>query len=505
MYLKEVEITTQKKSLPFIRRETIHRATREFLSPAYPKMLELELTKTSQQDDALKHHREIHSILQRTLINKNSVDSSRNKSHGDTIISSSEVCASKILDSHNVKYRRQELIGPVLVDFYVPDYGLIIEIDGLMHTKELKSKKDQAIRDALAKAGFWTLPIETRNLKVDLLRIINQLKVSQRLTGKNLKEKEARLYATSRILFTQTINQIDQTHSKGDTHEESQMPRLRALSLFSGIGGDTLGLKDYCETIAYCEKSTFKQDVLKKAMRNGDIPKGEIFPDIKNLTGKNAPKQIDIIYGGSPCQQLSNNNPMGKGLEGKDSALFYELMRIIGETRPKFVFLENVEGLIKKALPEISRLFSETGYNFEWITIPATSVGAHHARKRWFMLAISNPNSNRCNGRLSDISARSIPEAKISMEKNQQTRDGGKSKSRATSPTRRKEWRINANTYTWEAEPSMARVANGLSNQLDRIRSLGDAVVPAQAKLAFEILMGIKTPQANNTKDKHAS
>lgn len=79
------------------------------------------------------------------------------------------------------------------------------------------------------------------------------------------------------------------------------------------------------------------------------------------------------------------------------------------------------------------------------------------------------------------------------MEKNQSKRDRGKSITRSPCSTSRQRKRIfDARAYHWETEPDVARVANGIPNQLDRIRALGNAVVPNQAKLAFEILIGLK-------------
>lgn len=79
------------------------------------------------------------------------------------------------------------------------------------------------------------------------------------------------------------------------------------------------------------------------------------------------------------------------------------------------------------------------------------------------------------------------------MEKNQSKWDRGKSVTRPSCSASRQRKRIfDARAYHWKTEPDVARVANGIPDQLDRVRALGNAVVPSQAKLAFEILIGIK-------------
>ena len=172
------------------------------------------------------------------------------------------------------------------------------------------------------------------------------------------------------------------------------LPKLRGLSLFSGIGGDTLALSPYIETIAYCEKDKYCQSVLLSRMSDGLLSNAPIWDNIRSLSSDTLPEGIDIIYGGSPCQQLSTHNPMGKGLAGKDSILFFELTRLVNEIRPKFVFLENVHGIVGKSLKEVCTTFTQLGYCFEWTVIPATGVGASHLRRRWFMLAVSNTDEN---------------------------------------------------------------------------------------------------------------
>jgi site-specific DNA-cytosine methylase len=83
------------------------------------------------------------------------------------------------------------------------------------------------------------------------------------------------------------------------------LPKLRGLSLFSGIGGDTLALSPYVETIAYCEKDKYCQSVLLSRMSDGLIAKAPIWDDIRTLSSTVLPEGIDVIYGGSVGQNYS--------------------------------------------------------------------------------------------------------------------------------------------------------------------------------------------------------
>lgn len=172
-----------------------------------------------------------------------------------------------------------------------------------------------------------------------------------------------------------------------------EQERLKALSLFTGIEGIGLGLQEYVTPILYCEKSKFAQQCLLTNMQRGAIPIAPIWEDIKTLRGSMLP-EVDIIIGGFPCQDISLSNPSGKGLDGEKSGLFYELARVVSETKPKFIFLENVQGIINKGLLEVSETLTELGYDSEWLILPASSVGAPHLRRRWFMLSVSDTSSN---------------------------------------------------------------------------------------------------------------
>ena len=95
-----------------------------------------------------------------------------------------------------------------------------------------------------------------------------------------------------------------------------------------------------------------------------------------------------LSLGGFPCQPYSQ---AGKQLADKDPRdLWPDFSRIIGEVRPRIIFLENVPNVVKWALPTVLKDLSQMGYDAAWCVVAASDVGAPHQRKRWFLLAHSN-------------------------------------------------------------------------------------------------------------------
>ena len=291
---------------------------------------------------------------------------------------------------------------------------------------------------------------------------------------------------------------------------------LNGLDLFSGIGGLSIALSDWVRPIAYCEIDSYCQGVLLTQMAKRSLNLAPIWTDVTTLSGEPLSNLIDIIYGGFPCQDISIAG-LGKGLEGERSGLFFEIVRLSKEIKPKFIFLENVPAITSRGGLQVVREITEMGYDCRWCVISARSIGALHLRERWFLLAKSN--KLRCDGRGDNREERHI--------QNDQERDiasplsnGEQSKPDIgemdsvfsdTSSLRcdkgagervhcKRKTIIDAQSSDssskvinfWEnSEPPVCGVAHGLPFRVDQIRALGNAVVPQQAKEAFKILMGI--------------
>ena len=263
---------------------------------------------------------------------------------------------------------------------------------------------------------------------------------------------------------------------------------MYGLDLFSGIGGITKALEGYVEPVAYCENDRYCQAVLLSRMASGQLQPAPIWDDVLTLRGDMLPHPIEIIYGGFPCQDISVAG-RGAGLAGERSGLFFEIIRLVGEIRPRFVFLENSPAIRTRGADIVAAKMAGLGYDCRWNMLSASDVGAHHFRRRWFLLAHSN--SERLEERgiperqeretLSDVAGRSEI---ISDSEGTELAGIGRNSRNGRSEFRCSDW--------WKSEPRVARVANGIPNMVDRIKCSGNAVVPLQAREAFERLMGLK-------------
>jgi DNA (cytosine-5)-methyltransferase 1 len=276
---------------------------------------------------------------------------------------------------------------------------------------------------------------------------------------------------------------------------------INGLDLFSGYGGISLGLRDWVRPVAYCEIERFAQAVLLSRMSNGEIERAPIWDDIRTLDGLVFEGNIDIIYGGFPCQDISVAGA-GKGLGGERSGLFFEVCRLVEEIKPPFVFLENVPAIRTRGLREVVRALTDLGYDCRWTRVSAAEVGAPHLRQRWFLLAreIRNPTEKRLQVRTSEsmgqpkeITKSQRPSSEVAhtnieglegrdsqgLSECSSERSSGAGSSPKREPT------------FWEVEPDVGRVADGVALRVDRIKALGNGVVPQQVNEAFRRLIGV--------------
>ena len=166
---------------------------------------------------------------------------------------------------------------------------------------------------------------------------------------------------------------------------------MKCLDLFTGIGG--MGRLLPLDTVMYCEKAEFPRRVLECRIKSGDLHCAPIYGDITTLLD---PPDHDILIGGFPCTDICRLGHQ-KGLSGKKSSLYYEILRIVRAKKPKYVFLENVKHIVH--LPNVWKVvlstLSEAGYDMQWCVFGANNHGAVHQRNRWFVLAnytgISSP------------------------------------------------------------------------------------------------------------------
>jgi DNA (cytosine-5)-methyltransferase 1 len=268
------------------------------------------------------------------------------------------------------------------------------------------------------------------------------------------------------------------------------------LDLFSGIGGFALAAswvwKDELDIVGFCEIEEYAQKVLQK-----NFPEVPIYQDVQELKGKDF-KNIDLITGGFPCQDISIAGK-GAGIEGERSGLWSEMCRIISEVRPKYAIIENVPMLIHRGLERVLCDLTKIGYDCEWQIIGADDVGAWHRRKRIWIVAYSNRfRKNKQQSRIRSKSIQSIRKnpntlrQKISNSSSSR-RKIGLSKERYRKERDTKKFINNSNRqrgrkakHNWTTEPNVGRVANGIPNRVDRLKGLGNAIVPQVAELIME-------------------
>lgn len=307
------------------------------------------------------------------------------------------------------------------------------------------------------------------------------------------------------------------------------MAGLTHLSLFSGIGGLDLAAEwAGFTTVGQCELSDYPTAVLEKHWP--DVPR---WRDIRTLTKEGfyertgGLRTVDIISGGFPCQPFS---VAGKQRGREDERFLWpEMLRVIRELRPHCVVGENVPGIIKIAARQVVEDLERAGYHVVVFNFEAAAVGAWHRRARCFFIA--------CAGR-GDLVADSMHSGRIHREieigatagngetltqsagrdtalsdaeglgKQGDRTDGEPERGarsamekpeglRAVCDTlpgrrdwdaRRRESQELADGRLWATEPGVGRVVDGLPFRVERIRALGNAVVPQQAYPIFRAL-----------------
>ena len=266
---------------------------------------------------------------------------------------------------------------------------------------------------------------------------------------------------------------------------------MRMLDLFSGIGGFALAAKwrwgEDLDLVGFCEIEKYAQKVLNK-----NFPGVPIYEDITKLNGNDF-KDIDLITGGFPCQDISIAGK-GEGIEGSRSGLWTELHRIIGEIRPRYALIENVPMLTIRGGTRVIADLTQIGYDAEWTIIGADDVGAWHRRKRIWICAY--PRYDESQGRQESEErheyqrgwdARSEP---TSLCSDVPDTDGARleGERKLTEPTAQEgisRSRYNGREWFWAIEPELGRVAHGIPNRVDRLKGLGNAIVP---QVAYEIM-----------------
>jgi len=248
------------------------------------------------------------------------------------------------------------------------------------------------------------------------------------------------------------------------------------IAFCAGYGGierglDLAGIKH--RVVAYVEIEAFAIANLVAKMETGQLDPAPIYTDLKTFPAHLFRDRVDIITGGYPCQPFSG---AGKR-KGTDDPrhLWPYIRRHIESIRPVQCFFENVEGHISLGLSTVVSDLEEDCYTTTWGIFSAREVGAPHQRKRVYIMAYRN--GVRCDWRkLPNRTGERSVEVKA-QQRPQQPLVWGEVEG------------CSGEFGGWETEPQLGRVVDGCPDRVDRIRLLGNAVVPQTAARAYETLM----------------
>lgn len=241
---------------------------------------------------------------------------------------------------------------------------------------------------------------------------------------------------------------------------------LTHLSLFSGIGGLDLAAEwAGFKTVGQCEWADYPAKVLEKHWP--DVPR---WKDIQTLTGSDFFERtglhtVDVISGGFPCQPFSVAGKR-RGKED-DRYLWPEMLRVIREIRPSWIIGENVSGLVREVLDEILDNLEQEKYCTRAFTFSAQECGALFKGERIAIVATSN-------------------DRRPTLRRNAQFHSDAEAE-RSGSDNRRREKKFDAGKWGGiESRPY--GVAYGVPHRVDRLRCLGNAVVPQQFYSIFRAI-----------------
>ena len=303
---------------------------------------------------------------------------------------------------------------------------------------------------------------------------------------------------------------------------------MNELALFAGAGGGILGGHILgWRTVCAVEWEPYAASVLAARQNDGVLPPFPIWDDVQSFDGRPWRGIVDVVSGGFPCQDISVAGK-GAGIDGARSGMWSHMARIIGEVRPRYVFVENSPALLTRGLGRVLGDLAALGYDCRWTVLGAADVGAPHQRDRFWLVAhpsdarfyqrrgfdgagedvrqlrgnepygisggrqeeaavLANHDSLRQlqpqgperqeRGRLGDgcFQVCNTDSTRLEVRQGQRRHDGAQLQA-----IERADW--------WQSEPDVGRVADGVAARVDRLKAIGNGQVPLCAATAWQIL-----------------
>lgn len=222
---------------------------------------------------------------------------------------------------------------------------------------------------------------------------------------------------------------------------------MRELALFAGAGGGILGGRLLgWRTICAVELSEYRRAILERRQIDGILAGFPMWDDIRTFDGLPWRGRVDVVSGGFPCQAYST---AARGRNVADD-LWPEMRRVVAEVAPRFVFAENVS---RRAINAAADDLEAMGYETNCIALSAADLGADHARKRYWLRAYADDESE----------LRGTVDAEVASLQ-------------------------SICSSVWSSEPGSPRVADGLARRVERLEATGDGQVAIVAAAAWRLL-----------------
>jgi DNA (cytosine-5)-methyltransferase 1 len=230
--------------------------------------------------------------------------------------------------------------------------------------------------------------------------------------------------------------------------------RLNELHLFAGAGGGILGgilLGHRC--VCAVEINEYRRAVLLQRQRDGALPWFPIWDNVKTFNGTEWRGRVDAVCGGFPCQRFSS------ATRGRATAedLWPEMLRVVVESEPTYVFAENVS---RSAIEIAAEDLGELGYASKAVSISAKDLGADHIRRRCWLFAHTNHKGELRRKKYAKVER--VPDFQPSI---------------------------------WETYPNKSGMVDGLANRMERFEAIGNGQIPLMAATTWRTLNQPPTPQ----------